>query len=141
MLNNNYTYYKLNYPKHIVLVNNGNFYVTFDNDAIIMSSIFNYKVKEFKNLVIVGFPVNSLYKIISRLDSLKINYLVVADGIIDVSDIHDDCYDKYLSSVLSYRVYLNRISQINKVLCDNLNNPNIRYVINEIEGILCKISS
>ncbi len=141
MINNNYTYYKLNYPKYIVLVKHGNFYVSFDNDALIMSSIFNYKVKESNNIVKVGFTVNSLYKVISRLEGLRVNYLVVVDGIIDKSDILDDCYDKFLSGVLSYKVYLNRISQINKVLCDSFSSPNIRDVINEIEGILCKIDS
>ena len=140
MLNNNYTYYKLNYPKHIVLGKHGNFYVSLDNDALIMSNIFNYKVKEMNNIVRVGFPVNSLNKVIYKLDSLKINYIVVADGIIDVSDIQNDCYDKYLSNVRGYKIYLNRINQINKVLNDNLNNPNIRDIINEIEGILCKIN-
>ena len=136
---NNYTYYKLNYPKHILMLKNGNFYISLDNDALIMSNVFNYKVKQSNNVIKAGFPIGSLSKVIMKLKNLNLNYLVIADGIIDVNNCDINVYDEYLSRVIDNKVFIKRIGEIYKVLLNNINKSNIRDVINEIESVLCKI--
>ncbi len=140
MLNNNYTYYKLTYPKHIIMVKKGNFYISLDNDALIMSNIFNYKIKETNNIIRIGFPVNALNKIIIKLESLNLNYLVVAHEITSNKEFENNTYDKHLNLVINNKIYVNRINEIHKKLSDNINNPNIKETIIEIESILCKIN-
>ena len=48
----------------------GNFYSVFDDDAIILHSLFNYKIKDSR----VGFPISSIDKIESKLKELHVDY-------------------------------------------------------------------
>ena len=57
----------------IILVKSGNFYYTYSNDAVIMWNIFDYKYDDKK----VGFPTNALYKVISKLNRLGLNVIVI----------------------------------------------------------------
>ena len=139
-MNEKFTYYKLNYSKYIVIIKKGNFFISFDNDALILSNIFNYKIIQSNNNFKVGFPVNSLSKIIMKLDSLKLNYIVVDKDIIEKNKFKDNTYDEYLNNIMNNRIYLNRINEINKKLSRNINNPNIKDIIFNIEKLLCKIS-
>lgn len=60
---------------YILLRKSGDFYHVFDNDALIIKYLFNYKV--VKNQA--GFPLNSFNKVINTLEEKSINY-VVMDG-------------------------------------------------------------
>ena len=139
-MNEKFTYYKLNYSKYIVIIKKGNFFISFDNDALILSNIFNYKIIQSNNNFKVGFPVNSLSKIIMKLESLKLNYIVVDKDIIEKNKFKDNTYDEYLNNIMNNRIYLNRINEINKKLSKNINNPNIKDIIFNIEKLLCEIS-
>ncbi len=139
-MNEKFTYYKLNYSKYIVIIKKGNFFISFDNDALILSNIFNYKIIQSNNNFKVGFPVNSLSKIIMKLDSLKLNYIVVDEDIIEKNKFKDNTYDEYINNIINNRIYLNRINEINKKLSKNINNPNIKDIIFNIEKLLCEIS-
>lgn len=72
----------------IVFRKAGNFYSVFDEDAIILHSLFKYKIKDNR----VGFPINSIDKITSKLKELHIDYKL--DNILTHFD--DDNYEKYL---------------------------------------------
>ncbi len=85
----------------IIFRKSGNFYSVFDDDAIILHSLFNYKIKDSR----VGFPVNSIDKVTEKLKELHIDYKL--DDII----IHfeDNKYDNVLiesknKSSLDYKI-------------------------------------
>ena len=60
----------------IVLIKSGNFYATSDDDAYIIKAIFNYQIIKGK----VGFPISSIDKVISKLEELKVNFIVYNDS-------------------------------------------------------------
>lgn len=51
----------------------GLFYETFDEDAVIMHYLFNYKIIDER----VAFPTNSLDKVINALNEQEIDYLII----------------------------------------------------------------
>ena len=81
-LKEEYVKYKKKYKEYLILIKCGNFYEVLNDDAYVINKIFNYKVKEFKNIVKAGFPVIAINKITDRLNSLKVNYLMVDNGIL-----------------------------------------------------------
>lgn len=139
MLKDVYNNYKLNYKDYVLLIKSGNFYLSIDNDAIVMNNIFNYKVKESKNFIKIGFPILSLSKVITELDKLNVNYIIIDKEIITKQKNKTNNYSKYMSKN-NYIIYLNRINNINEILKNNLNDNNISNVLDEVENILCKIS-
>ncbi|MBP3920074.1 MAG: hypothetical protein J6D28_00745 [Bacilli bacterium] len=139
MLNDKYTFYKLNYFKYIILIKSGNFYITLDNDALIVSNIFNYKIKDSSSVIRTGFPLDSLNKVVSKLEDLSINYLVIDSDIVSEQSFDSNQYDTYLMNIQDYKIVISRITKINNTLKSNMLNCNIKNVINDIEKILCKI--
>ncbi len=59
----------------VVLRKIGGFYTCFDNDAIIISYLCNYKITNNR----VGFPVSVIGKVSNLLDSHSINYIIKND--------------------------------------------------------------
>lgn len=95
----------------------GGFYSVYDNDAIILHYLFNYKIKESR----VGFPVNSIDKVTNKLDELHINYQVEDEKV----SFKDNKYDFYLASsknkiTLDYKIE-EIISKIDKLDFNKLN--------------------
>lgn len=140
MLKEKYLNYKEMYNDYLILIKNGNFYLALNNDAIVMNTLFNYKIKESTNLIKVGFPTTSLNKIMSRLDTLSINYLVVDNEIVNKRKFKNNSYAKYYKKVDNYEILISRINKIYDVLRKNLDKKNIKAILEEIEDILCKIS-
>lgn len=56
----------------VVIRRNGGFYYVFDDDAIIVSYLMNYKVSNGR----CGFPLNSLNKVTNVLEDNKVNYAI-----------------------------------------------------------------
>lgn len=135
-----YDLYKLNYKKYIVLFKCGNFYLALNDDAIVMNNVFKYKINESANFIKVGFPITSLNKIISELDKKQINYILVDKDITLKNKNINNKYNNYLSKTNNYEILFSRINKINKILKNNLTNPNIDSVLNNIERDLCKIN-
>ena len=105
-----------------------------------MNKLFNYKIKEFNNYKRVGFPINSLNKILKRLDKLNINYIVYEDNkIISKVSFTNNCINKYKTDINTYNNYLRRIKNINNILVDKVNCNNLKDILNRIENILCTI--
>ena len=73
------------FPYTLILLKEGSFYKEFGKDAIVMNYIFNYKIKNdvvsdiegISTIQSVGFPLNSLPKILSTLEDKKIDYKVI----------------------------------------------------------------
>ena len=139
MLKEKYTEYKKTYKKYILLIKSGNFYLALNDDAIVLSNIFKFKILESSNFIKCGFPLISLCKIEKRLEELEVNYLIIDNDIINKEKYKNNNYDKYLVKS-NYDILLNRINKINSILKNNLNNKKISNTLNKIEDIVCKIS-
>ena len=63
--------------KYVILRKMGGFYNSFDNDAIIISYLCDYKVKNSKT----GFPISAIDKVTNILDDNKVNYIIKEKGI------------------------------------------------------------
>ena len=66
--------YKMEYNNYIIMIKSGSFYVSFNEDAIILNKIFGYKIVSLKNNIKVGFPINLRDKNINILENKKINW-------------------------------------------------------------------
>lgn len=138
MLEKEYEKLKEQYNKYIILIKNGNFYLSFNNDAIIINKILKYKIKETKKGIKTGFPILSLNKVLEQLNKLKINYLLLENNEIVLKKKYaNNNYDKYINN--KYNIISKRIKNIFDILSNNLSNKNIDLIINDIEEILCKI--
>ena len=108
----------------------GGFYNIFDDDAIIISYLCNYKIVNGR----CGFPINSIDKVINILENNKINY-IIKDGIEEVSVKNYKKNNKY-NSILEKGKKKNNIdyrinSIINKI--KELDSDNLCELLNVIE--------
>ena len=140
MLKEKYNKYKEIYNDYLILIKNGNFYLALNNDAILMNRLFGYQIKEFTNFIKAGFPINSLNKIVIKLDNLNVNYLIIDNEIIEKRKFKENLYKKYCIKPDNYEILISRINKISEVLRKNLNNKDIKIIIEQIEDCLCKIS-
>ena len=62
---------------YVILRRIGGFYNSFDNDAIVLSYLCDYKVKNGKT----GFPISAIDKVINILEDNKVNYIIKEKGI------------------------------------------------------------
>ena len=62
----------------VVLRKSGGFYICFDDDAIIISFLCNYKINNGR----VGFPINTINKVINILEDNCINYIIKENMVI-----------------------------------------------------------
>ena len=130
---------KEDYENYLIMFKSGNFYISLNNDAFIMNNIFNYKIIVISNYIKIGFPINSLNKVSTKLDELKINYIIYDKAIIQKIKFAPNNYKKFVKEN-NYLVYLNRISKINYLLKNNIKNSNMDKILNKIENILCTIN-
>ena len=72
-LANQYLFYKNLYKETLILIHSGNFFYTYLEDATLMNYLFGYKLVDNK----VGFPISILDRIKSKLNSLKIDYVII----------------------------------------------------------------
>lgn len=75
-----YFEFKKKHPNYIVLMQMGNFFEILGSDCYIIHDIFKYKISPYSKTIRSGFPLNSLNKVMDKLDSLKINYIVIKSG-------------------------------------------------------------
>ena len=101
----------------IVFRRSGGFYICFDNDAIIMNYLCNYKISNGK----VGFPVNTINKVINILDSNSINYVI--------KDNTEDKEKKIFGKKNKYKYYLEK--EIDKIDIDKRMNR----IMNKINNL------
>lgn len=126
------------HPESIALVKVGKFYNVYGKDSYILSYLFGYRLKEVENVSTCGFPVESLHKILNKLENKKINYLLLdRRNNYDVDEISDNnnlnAYTKTYEKAKEYINAKNRVNQINDYLLHNLNN---KKLINEIEKVI-----
>lgn len=139
MLKEKYTEYKKTYKKYVLLIKCGNFYLCLNDDAIVLSNIFKFKILESSNFIKCGFPLISLCKIEKKLEELEINYVIINSDIVHKEKYNNNKYNRYLVKN-NYDIFLNRINKINSILKNNLSSKEIVDTLNKIEDIVCKIN-
>lgn len=138
VLKNMYDLYKLKYENYILLFKSGNFYVSLNNDALVLNKIMGYKIIQNKELLKIGFPISSLNKVLKVLEDKNVNYLIIDREIIDNVKYKKNNYENYLDK--QYIDINNKIDNIYNLLKNNINKSNIKDTIKEIENILWKIN-
>lgn len=132
-----YINYKIKYKEYVVLVKSGIFYECFNDDIGIMYSLFLYKIKNNGSNYVVGFPNNSLSKVLNVLEENKINYIVVEDNnIVDKYKTNKNKYSEYIVDLTKF-IYINmKIDSIYKKLQSNILNNDIEKILLKIEDVL-----
>ena len=82
---------KENHQNKIILFESGSFYVTFFQNADILSYLFSYKIRDDK----VGFPTKNLEKVLFELRSKKLNYVIIRQNKKDI--IYDEEESNYFT--------------------------------------------
>ena len=135
----NYIDLKVTYKNYLIILKTGVFYICINDDAFILNKLFSYKIKEFNNYKRIGFPINSLNKVLKILERLNINYIVYDNKIITKVNFTNNSYYKYRIDINTYNNYLRRIKNINSILVDRINSNNLKDILGKIENILCMI--
>ena len=127
---------KLDYKEYVILFKSGSFYVSFDEDSLILNKVFNYKILELKNNIKTGFPLNSLDTVINKLKELSINYIIIEDkNIKEKYEVENNNFSKYTSSVFEVISINNRIDKIVDKL-KSIDNDKVKEILNEIEMMM-----
>ncbi len=62
--------------KKVRLRKQGKFYASYEDDAYVISAIMGYKYSNGK----IGFPLESLGKVTSKLEEKKVNYVIIENN-------------------------------------------------------------
>ena len=127
---------KLEYKEYVILFKSGSFYISFDEDSLILNKIFNYKILELKNNIKAGFPLNSLDNVINKLKELNINYIIIEDkNIKEKYEVENNNFSKYTQSVFEVISINNRIDKIVDKI-KSLDNDRVKEILTEIENMI-----
>lgn len=112
--------------EYVVLVKEGSFYHVYGRDAYIISYLLRYKIKEIEGIKACGFPKNSINKVVSKLETNKLNYLILdRRNNYDVEELSDNKnLNKYTDIYEKSKDYINKINRIdnvNQFLINNIN--------------------
>ncbi len=131
------------HERDLTLIRIGTFYVAYGKDAYIMSYLFGYKIKsvDSTNYPSCGFPVGSINKIKTVLESKKVNYVLLSKSDnYEVEEIDDNkklnTYEELYERTHKYIRLKDRIGGINNYLIDNVNQDYIKNLIFKIEEII-----
>lgn len=135
-----YFNYKARYNDYIIIYPVGTFYNILGDDTLIISNLLGYQVKMHCDIPKVGFPINSLEKVLYKLDTNKINYILLEkkDGIIQVNlrkRFKYNKYNEYFENTKSNKKMQERIKKISNFIYDNYDNIEIKKIIEKIENM------
>lgn len=131
ILNDVYLKEKIKYKKYIIMMRVGSFYEVYGEEAFIISNIFGYKIKKVGSSFRVGFPICAYNKVIDKLNSLKISY-VIFDGDKIKKTFKNNNYDTFFSG----GSIKDRIDKIYERLNNLKNDKDIVFILDNIEGLL-----
>ncbi len=127
---------KLDYKEYIILFKSGSFYISFDEDSIILNRLFNYKIINLKNNIKIGFPLNSIDLVLRKLEKLRINYVIIDNkNIINQKEYEDNNFSKFTSSVFEIISINSRIEKIIEKL-KSIDNDSIKDILGKIESVV-----
>lgn len=130
------------HKEKVCLFRIGTFYHCYNRDTYILSYLLGYKIKHLElDDVECGFPINSISKVMARLEQNKISYVIIdrrnnydEEKVQDYKDLNQ--YNKYYIKSKHYINYKNRIERINKILLNNIENKNLKDKLERIEAII-----
>lgn len=102
-----------------------NFYHTYDADGLLLHYLFHYKIRN----KMVGFSVQSLKKVLSKLSHEKIGYYIDKDIF---RSFHDNQYQIILDKSKLYLELERDIDDIYQFLTDNIERKFIKKIIKNI---------
>ena len=127
--------------KDVILIKNGKFYNAYGKDTYIISYLFGYKLKKVENVMMCGFPLSSIHKVMAKLEERKINYLIVdrrnnyeVDEISDNKNLNN--YIKYFEKAKRYINYKDRIDNINDFMLKNIDKNDFKNIIPKMEDVI-----
>lgn len=127
---------KLDYKEYVILFKSGSFYISFDEDSIILNKLFNYKIINLKNNIKIGFPLNSIDLVLRKLEKLRINYVIIDNkNIINQKEYEDNNFSKFTSSVFEIISINSRIEKIIEKL-KSIDNDSIKDILGKIESVV-----
>ena len=109
----------------------GKFYSAFDNDALILHYLFNYKINNGR----VGFPENSFNKVINTLTEKNINYEIIDKEIISNDFKDKNNYDIYLTKSLHKEEIEEKVECISNKI-NNIKDDKVIDILNSISELI-----
>lgn len=89
-----------------------------------------------KNNIKIGFPLNSINLVLRKLESLRINYIVINNkNIINQKEYEDNNFSKFTSSVFEIISINSRIEKIIEKL-KSIDNNSINDILGKIENVV-----
>lgn len=129
MVYENYCEQKEKYKNCLVMVKVGNFYHTYEEDSVILHYLFHYKRKD----ELVGFPVNTLKKVLRILDKNYIGYYIEGQ---EKQNYNNNQYQDVLEKASLYLELEEDVEEIYQYLMDNIERKYIKRVITKIKDII-----
>ena len=112
----------------IKIYKKGGFYHSYDDDSIIISYLCNYKIINNR----VGFPINSINKVVNILIDNKIDYIIYnKDNVIDKYISNDNRYNNILIKAKSNIDINNIVFNLKK-----LDNNKLNIILEYIERVI-----
>lgn len=126
------------HPESVVLVKVGKFYNIYGRDSYIMSYLFGYKLKEIEKVSTCGFPIESINKVMAKLENKKINYLIIdRRNNYDVDEESDNKnLNTYITTYNKAKEYINAKNRVDKITNYLMHNLNNKKIISEIEKVI-----
>jgi len=129
-----YLKYKIENPNKVILVKAGNFFHTFDVDALILELLLGYKVTVKKEIK-VGFPLSSIERVKEALENKNIDYFIAFDN--QRKEFDSNSYLQYKDKVSERYACIEKYKHILEKLDLYASNKDEKTdIINEIYAIL-----
>ena len=141
-LENTIKMFKEIHPESLILIKIGTFFQAFGKDSYVLSYILGYQLKPVsQNYSSCGFPKSGLAKVLSKLEELKISYIVL-----DKSDNYAEMEKEDFKSKNTYALVFakahkyitkkNRIDAIYQYLIENISSENMKDKISKVEEVV-----
>ncbi|MBR2289440.1 MAG: hypothetical protein IJ867_02210 [Clostridia bacterium] len=131
-----------NFPDCLVLVRSGNFYRCYDDDSYIIAYLMDYQVKATVLSDMAGFPVDSLNKVLDKLEINRVDYRIFEfeNGIAKLTQKCDfkeeNCYESVLERAERFVRVREKIANVTDILYKNIENAKIENAISKIAQII-----
>ena len=129
------------HPDYVSIYKIGAFCNTFGKDSYIISSIFDYSIKSVGNISSCGFSKKCINRVISKLEDMKINYLVIDPR--NNYDVEEKCDNKNLNTYnLEFEkasIIIKQRNQINKIkqqLEEYIGKEDFKTVVRKVNDVL-----
>lgn len=122
----------------IILIKVGKFYHVYGRDSYILSYLFGYSLKQNQGISFCGFPVESINKIMAKLEQRKINFLTVdRRNNYDVEQIIDNKnLNTYNVVYKKAKEYINSKQRVSKIYNYMMQHLNDKELIQRMEKVI-----